>query len=107
MVGREEILKEIDKAKKWKAFFMIFAAGLFVVGAVLVVLFVAGDDIPALLLGIVSFVWSAVMINQLLKTNELIDLMNARIEGFNRNGTAEDLPGTQTPGSRGSEPGEP
>ncbi|MBN2168568.1 MAG: hypothetical protein JW738_04935 [Actinobacteria bacterium] len=107
MVSREEALKEINKARKWKAFFLVFAAGLFVVGSALVVLFVTRNEIPALLLGIVAFIWSAVMINQLLKTNNLIGLINARIESFNENGPDKDLSRTEAPGSKGSEPGEP
>lgn len=79
MISREETEKEIEKTKKWRLFFMIFCIGLFIAGVVLIIIFAFGNDIPTLLMGIVALVWSAVLLNQFLKSREILEMMTERL----------------------------
>lgn len=80
MVTREETLKEISKLKKLRILYMIVLILMFCVGVALLIVFISRGGIPDILLSIVAWIWCAILIYQLVRTRELVALMNANLE---------------------------
>lgn len=74
-----EMQKDLAKARRNKVLFLLGGIALFVVGVALIVLYLAHRELPSLLLGLVSFVWGAILLTQSLKVRDIEELIETRI----------------------------
>jgi len=78
-----KIQEDLRKARRNKVIYLVAGLGLFGVGAVLFVIFIAGREVPSLLMGCVAFIWGALLVNQALRSRDIEDMIE---EGIARSG---------------------
>ena len=67
------------KARRNKVIYLVAGLGLFGVGAVLFVIFIAGREVPSLLMGFVALIWGALLVNQALRSRDIEDMIEEGI----------------------------
>jgi hypothetical protein len=78
MVEPDEMVRDLHREKIYAVVYLLGGVGLFGVGVALVVIFGVRKDIPALILGIVAFIWSVLLVVQSRKTRKLVKVIEAR-----------------------------
>lgn len=83
-----DIQKDLRRTRINKAVYLLAGVGLSGLGAALLVIFVAGGELPAILLSVVAFIWSALLFNQYRKTRRIVRAMESRLVEMDAGGGA-------------------
>lgn len=107
--------EDLKKARRRKIYFLLGGLVLFAIGVALLIAFMFRRDWKAAILGVVAFIWGALLLNQSMRERELEDETRESMSGGETTDECEALEPTEdipsTHGERGTGegggPGEP
>ena len=115
-----DIQEDLRKARRNKVIYMVAGLGLFGTGVALFVIFIAGREVPSLLMGCVAFIWGALLVYQALRSRDMENMIEERIARSGgeagagepgkqvESGEVDPLPAEEdAPPDEGGGPGEP
>jgi hypothetical protein len=89
--SEKEILEDLHKVRVRKYVYILGGLGILGLSVVLVVLFFAKRDWPALLLAGVGIFWSVILFYHAHRTRQLEGLITTRLEGRRGEAAADDI----------------
>jgi hypothetical protein len=105
-VSKEEMLADLRKARIRKFIYFFAGIGLFVLGVALLAAFaVRRRDWGALILGVIGFVWGAIMLNQARHTRDIEEMIRQKLEELEAAGAPQDS-GASEPAGAGAPGGQ-